>query len=519
MRSMLPSVSSCRVLAVSLVVIVSACGIDTEVPLFTAQTIPRPAGAPLPIHVGVLYEEAFGSYTHTREQSVAVDYVFPVGRASVAALDQVFPAVFRQATVLSAPPGASTAGPAVDALIRPSIEEFQYAHPFGKRRARARVTYRFDLSDASGAAIASWNVTGASTWTPPEESTAYVSPKSAASSTATAAISDAAANFAAGVRDIPELQRWLRQIGVGDGGPAASSVITEVLPGQLLIAAAPYVDDSRQNSTFGVDLLGYNILAVDATIRNDGARPLLIRYGDINLILAGADRVASTHSNEVFERTAVDAIIIPLPYTAILINNVVRYYDRMIKLEELRLKDARLAPGQSARGVVYFPLPDDARSALGNALLEFRVVDIGSGTCSAATAPLRDSSGLRPGAASGCAERPSRADSGRYIKAKSTPSIAPELRAKVDKYLWQNQARFETNLDNYIAKHVNQNVVKRPPKARMLSYEISEAGEQKVILKLIYAHGNQAKVEIRIFVLRWSGGHLAVLSHEDPEGT
>ncbi len=138
---------------------------------------------------------------------------FPIGQASVTLFDRLFPAIFKGASVVPTRPPLPIEGAKVDAVIEPTIESFDV-----KTRVRgpgftetylAEITYRFTLWSFQGERIASWTVTGNGdtrgvTWRADE----------LRGQVAELAMRDAAVKFWTVFRGVPEVRRWLREMGI-----------------------------------------------------------------------------------------------------------------------------------------------------------------------------------------------------------------------------------------------------------------------------------------------------------------
>ncbi len=153
--------------------------------------------ARLPLTMGIYYAPDFRSYEDGRWDSHAV--IFPVGPASVALFEQVFPLLFER-TVPVPPDPAPAVGPPVAAILEPTLKEFHY----GKTVIRpafhwADLTYRFLLRSPQGDLVASWTVTGAGkadAWDQAFER----------------AMRDAIRQFVATFRAVPEVRQWLQGV-------------------------------------------------------------------------------------------------------------------------------------------------------------------------------------------------------------------------------------------------------------------------------------------------------------------
>ncbi len=186
-----------------------------------AHTIPlrgalgaSPTGVQVPVTVGVYYSPEFKA-REERIWRMGDRWDFPLGAASVALLDQAWPIMFEQPVPVSGRPPLGEGSPKVAAVIEPRIEAFDFGLPFLKTGTyTAEITYRMTLYAPDGTSLASWTVRGAGA-RPGEMGFDFAGGPGRATDLA---MQDAAAKLIGGFRDIPEVRRWLRQI----GAPGAS---------------------------------------------------------------------------------------------------------------------------------------------------------------------------------------------------------------------------------------------------------------------------------------------------------
>ncbi len=195
-------------------------GCTFTVPL--SATVDRPPGVSrIPLAVGVYYSPEFRAYTSTHVKRAGLpglrEWNYPVGQVSVTLFDHVFPILFDQLRSSSGRPPLKAVEPALAAVIEPSIEEFSVGVPLLSNGIfTAEITYRFILFSSDGNRVASWTVRGVG-----EKHGAITFVDWSAWSrwqgeAADLAMQDAAKEFLTGFRNVPEIRRWFRQIGVPD---------------------------------------------------------------------------------------------------------------------------------------------------------------------------------------------------------------------------------------------------------------------------------------------------------------
>ncbi len=182
-----------------------------EIPL-NPTVQPLPTIAQVPLTIGVYYESKFRSARYEFRGFTGLA-IFLVGQASVTLFDQVFPALFKDVSVVPTRPPLPAGVAKVDAVIEPAIENFEVETrvrgPGFTETYLAEITYRFTLWSFQGERIASWTITGNGdsrgvAWRADE----------LRGQVAELAMRDAAVNFLSGFRDAPEVRRWLRDLGV-----------------------------------------------------------------------------------------------------------------------------------------------------------------------------------------------------------------------------------------------------------------------------------------------------------------
>ena len=186
--------------------VLAAC--SHQIPLGPAS-LPVPDSPKISERVGVYFSPEFKDYVHSEEHS-GDTWVFPLGRAST----DLFKVTFAQAFATTVPvehlPPLEGDLAALPGVIEPRIEGFSFDIPFIKTGTySAEITYRFTIHTPNGDPVASWTVTGAGAqhgqfgfefarW--PGEATDL-------------AMEDVARKFLEGLRNVPEVRRWLRERG------------------------------------------------------------------------------------------------------------------------------------------------------------------------------------------------------------------------------------------------------------------------------------------------------------------
>jgi hypothetical protein len=192
---------------VSIALLVSACSTTATL----TPVVAPPAGLErLPVAVGVHYSPEFREAMHARAKG-STKVSVPIGKGSVVLFDSVFPMLFDPAVPVASRPPLASGTQSVAAVIEPRVEAFDFTWPtiaLPGTSYTAEITYRFTLYSEDGTPFASWLVSGYGERPVDFEKLKTGSPVGDASSLA---MKDAARKFLTGFREVPELQRWLRQ--------------------------------------------------------------------------------------------------------------------------------------------------------------------------------------------------------------------------------------------------------------------------------------------------------------------
>ncbi len=170
---------------------------------------PSPLVSPLPLTLGVIYDDNFSSYSFTEidEYSGEDQYIINSGSTQVQLFNTILPAVFAEVVFLDSAEDVAS-HPGLDMVFQPAIEEFQVGLPQKTRLDvyEIWVKYNMRLSDPNGASIADWVMTayGKS----PQET--FGSVDAGVNEAAVEAFRDLAATFSLGFTSIPEVNDWLR---------------------------------------------------------------------------------------------------------------------------------------------------------------------------------------------------------------------------------------------------------------------------------------------------------------------
>lgn len=133
----------------------AACG--SQVAL-TDPTIPEPLIAKLPMVVAGRYPERFDNFVHEERVIGKEKWTIDLGRSNRILFDQLFGSMFTSYTVIDAETDASDL--AIDALIEPSIDAFEFSVPNQSQTEEFAVwiRYRIRVFDKDGNQVANWPI-------------------------------------------------------------------------------------------------------------------------------------------------------------------------------------------------------------------------------------------------------------------------------------------------------------------------------------------------------------------------
>jgi hypothetical protein len=205
------------VVALAMISITAACGPGEIRYDIDASLDQRPIVEQLPVAMGIYYSPEFRGYEHRSVEYIRgleFHFIYSLGPASVALFDQVLPGMFRAVVPLKTWPSLSVGGAGLSAVLIPEIESvfIRSQHndsdlgPFP-----VNVTYRFTLYGLVGDKLASWVVSGSTTYelSPVLDFQAQDKKKLAIRD----ALRNAAAKFVIEFPNQPDVQRWLEEKG------------------------------------------------------------------------------------------------------------------------------------------------------------------------------------------------------------------------------------------------------------------------------------------------------------------
>ena len=119
-------------------------------------TIPTPLINKMPLSIALRIPEEFEHFVHEDQVLGRENWTIDLGRSNAALFTQLFGFMFEEVTVLG--PGDDASSLAVDALIEPSIDAFEFSVPSQSKTETYAVwiRYRLRVFDSSGDQFANW---------------------------------------------------------------------------------------------------------------------------------------------------------------------------------------------------------------------------------------------------------------------------------------------------------------------------------------------------------------------------
>lgn len=170
---------------------------------------PSPLVSEMPYTLGVHYPQEFTAYRYEEQSEDRAKWIIDMGEAQTDMFSTVLPGMFSEVRVLDTLPsaGQSTDPDAVDIVIKPSMEEFQYTLPSETKIKVYEIWLKYNVQvyDSQGSLIADWILTAYGK-TP---SGFMQSDEAALNQAVVVALRDAGANLSLNFARVPEVRAWL----------------------------------------------------------------------------------------------------------------------------------------------------------------------------------------------------------------------------------------------------------------------------------------------------------------------
>jgi hypothetical protein len=125
------------------------------------SSFPTPLVEPLPVSVGLIFDDELHNYIYVEEIPEQSVWTIDLGDANVAMLEPLFAKMFRETRTVSAVPLTAADG-ALDGVLRPKLEKFEFDVPIGERDEFVEVwmQYQLTLYEPDGDTVVEWPVSG-----------------------------------------------------------------------------------------------------------------------------------------------------------------------------------------------------------------------------------------------------------------------------------------------------------------------------------------------------------------------
>ncbi len=184
------------------------CGCSASVPI--EAEFPKPLVTPMPMRVGVLMDEALSSFHHEEELPYSSTWSIQMGDAHVAMFDPLFASMFTHTQSVSAIPLETPQQDALDVVIKPVVDKFEFDVPQGKDSKFVEVWVRYHLQvyQPDGTFVMEWPVIGYG-----KAETGRMGNEGSLHRAAVRALREVGANVATELAIQPELSPWLEETG------------------------------------------------------------------------------------------------------------------------------------------------------------------------------------------------------------------------------------------------------------------------------------------------------------------
>ncbi len=146
-------------LAAGAALLLSACASTVTV----ESRFPTPLVEPLPVHVGVIYDDALKNYVYTEELPEQHRWAITLGDANLAMLKPLFKSMFASVEEVPGVPVRAAQGAKLDGVIRPELQKFEFELPTGEKQDKfveVWIQYKLTLYEPDGKVVTQWPVSG-----------------------------------------------------------------------------------------------------------------------------------------------------------------------------------------------------------------------------------------------------------------------------------------------------------------------------------------------------------------------
>jgi len=122
---------------------------------------PTPLVEPLPVAVGVIFDEELTTYVHVEDLPQQSAWTIDLGDANIQMLTPLFETMFAETRMVDSVPVDGSAGH-LDGVLKPRLQKFEFDVPIGERDEFVEVwmQYLLTLYKPDGSIVVEWPVSG-----------------------------------------------------------------------------------------------------------------------------------------------------------------------------------------------------------------------------------------------------------------------------------------------------------------------------------------------------------------------
>ena len=170
---------------------------------------PKPLIAPIPLHVGLVLDDALTSYVHDEEIKGLGHWHIEIGDLQRKLFRDIVPAMFANVSEVPSPQDAAS----VDGVLVPSIVDFQISIPAQTRSDfyEVWIKYSIKLYDAGGTLVVEWPLTAYGKARQGDYSVLKDKDRPGMQDATMTALRDAGAFMSLRFAQVPEVKKWLAE--------------------------------------------------------------------------------------------------------------------------------------------------------------------------------------------------------------------------------------------------------------------------------------------------------------------
>lgn len=126
------------------------------------SAFPTPLIEPLPVRMGLIFGPELEDFVHAENLPQQATWTIALGDANIAMLSPLFDSMFSTTLTVSDVPVEAGSIDAVDGVLRPTLEKFEFDVPIGERDEFVEVwmQYLLTLYKPDGSVVTEWPVSG-----------------------------------------------------------------------------------------------------------------------------------------------------------------------------------------------------------------------------------------------------------------------------------------------------------------------------------------------------------------------